>query len=194
MSIIFLAIVLYKKPVIGVPNDYSLAIVAYIVLRHRDCGATYIQWYHIRRQVVSAGQIFPDYPGVYHPKSHKAAGRIRPICRCYWMIRSNHTASKIKSRHRNKFLCAELIILTSVLNIEEFHQNVYGHEHEPIEQLKRRCGTYIEIKPNGIIISRWDNTIRQYIPPAPKKREEVHGEIQNLLPFLTPATLPDDVQ
>lgn len=120
----------------------------------------------------------------------------------------NHTASTIKSRYRNKFLCAELIILTSVLNIEEFHQNIYGHEHEPIEQLKRRCGTYIEIESNGIIISRWDNTIRQYIaptvfkndiisqyiPPAPKKREEVYGEIQNLVPFLTQATLPDDVQ
>ena len=119
----------------------------------------------------------------------------------------NHTASTIKSRYRNKYLDAELIILTSVLSIELFYSNVYGHENEPITQLKRRCGTYIQIFPQSIVISRWDNAameysvpevfkndiVQQYIPPAPKDAETVQAEIKQLLPFLMPDPLPDDV-
>lgn len=118
----------------------------------------------------------------------------------------NHTASTIKSRYRNKFLDADLVILTSVLSMELFYSNVYGHENEPIMQLKRRCGTHIQIFPQSIVISRWDNAtmeysapevfkndiIKQYIAPAPKNTEAVQAEIKNLLPFLTPDKLSDD--
>lgn len=112
----------------------------------------------------------------------------------------NHTASTIKSRYRNKFLDAELVILTSVLDIELFYSNTFKNENEPIEQLKRRCGTYIQIFPKDIFISRWDNAtmqystpvafkndiVSQYIPEAAKDTKEVEAEIHELLPFLTP--------
>lgn len=111
----------------------------------------------------------------------------------------NHTASTIKSRYKNKYLNCELIILTSVLDLDIFYNNVFEREREPITQLKRRCGTYIQMDSDVILISRWDNAKMRYSPPrvfkndilpqyvalAPKSKETVLGEIQQLIPFLT---------
>lgn len=119
----------------------------------------------------------------------------------------NHTASSIKSRYKNKYLNCELIILTSVLDLNTFYNNVFEREREPITQLKRRCGTYIEMYTGAIIISRWDNAtmqysrpqifkndiLAQYVSATPKSEEDVQSEIQQLLPFLTPDTISDEL-
>ena len=119
----------------------------------------------------------------------------------------NHTASSIKSRYKNKYLNCELIILTSVLDLDTFYNNVFEREREPITQLKRRCGTYIEMYKGAIIISRWDNAtmryycpqvykndiLTQYVSAVPKSEETVRSEIQQLLPFLTPDTISDEL-
>ena len=76
-----------------------------------------------------------------------------------------YTASSIKSRYKNKYLNAELIILTSVLPIEEFYHNVFEHENEPITQLKRRCNYYIKMTRHTISIRLWDNLIMRYSEP-----------------------------
>lgn len=120
----------------------------------------------------------------------------------------NHTASLVKSRYRNKFLNAELVILTSVLDLELFYANIYGCQNEPITQLKRRCGTYIQVFPDTIFVSRWDDAAMQYSTPSafkndildglvckkPKAPEEVQQEISNLLPFLTPDEVPKEIR
>lgn len=119
----------------------------------------------------------------------------------------NHTASSIKSRYKNKYLNCELIILTSVLDLDTFYNNVFEREREPITQLKRRCGTYIEMYKGAIIISRWDNAtmryycpqvykndiLTQYVSAVPKSEETVRSEIQQLLPFLTPDTISGEL-
>ena len=119
----------------------------------------------------------------------------------------NHTATSIKSRYKNKYLNCDLIILTSVLDLDTFYNNVFEREREPITQLKRRCGTYIEMFPGDIIISRWDNATMQYSAPLifkndilaqyvtaiPKSVETVQAEVQQLMPFLTPDTISGEL-
>lgn len=77
-----------------------------------------------------------------------------------------HTASSVSSRYKNKYLNADLIILTSVLPIEEFYHNVFEHESEPIEQLKRRCQYYIKMNSKIISIRRWNSLTNSYSAPV----------------------------
>lgn len=108
------------------------------------------------------------------------------------------TQSTIKSRYKNKFLQCDLIILTSVLDIDTFYKNVFSEHEEPITQLKRRCGTYIKMDRNTIEISLWDNkalcyteptrykndVIGKYLPTANKTKEDVKNHVSTLIPFL----------
>lgn len=48
----------------------------------------------------------------------------------------NNTASTVKSRYKNKVLECKLIIVTSVLKIDEFFNGVFKEQKEPIVQLK----------------------------------------------------------
>ena len=88
-----------------------------------------------------------------------------------------HTACSIKSRYKNKYVNCSLIILTSVLKIDEFYHNVFEHEDEPINQLKRRCKFYIKMDYDFIKIREWNDFSMEY------GKERVHiNDI--LLPFL----------
>ena len=108
------------------------------------------------------------------------------------------TASSVNSRYKNKFLNAELIILTSVLPIDEFYHNVFEHENEPITQLKRRCKFYITMSKKTIQIKQWDDVIMRYAEPIEYENfivkqydyekmidtESTKDKIEKLLPFL----------
>lgn len=110
----------------------------------------------------------------------------------------NHTATSVKSRYKNKFVHCELIIITSILDIDTFYTNVFKENEEPITQLKRRCGTYIQMFPDIIYISIWDSKIMQYSTPVlysndiiekyiPEKElssTDIVKKIGTLLPFL----------
>lgn len=88
-----------------------------------------------------------------------------------------HTACSIKSRYKNKYVNCSLIILTSVLKIDEFYHNVFEHEGEPINQLKRRCKFYIKMDYDFIKIREWNDFSMEY------GKERVYiNDI--LLPFL----------
>lgn len=76
------------------------------------------------------------------------------------------TATSVKSRYKNKYLNCELIIITSVLPIEEFYHNVFEHENEPINQLKRRCKVYINVSADLINIRFWDDLNMRYSKPT----------------------------
>ena len=73
-----------------------------------------------------------------------------------------HTACSIKSRYKNKYVNCSLIILTSVLKIDEFYHNVFEHEDEPINQLKRRCKFYIKMDYDFIKIREWNDFSMDY--------------------------------
>lgn len=109
-----------------------------------------------------------------------------------------HTASSIKSRYKNKYLNCRLIILTTVLNIDEFYTNVFAEQKEPVTQLKRRCQTYIKMYPDTILISVWDDktmryinpvsyknpVLNQYIPEKSKEKKDIREHVEELMPFL----------
>jgi len=111
-----------------------------------------------------------------------------------------HTASSVKSRYKNKYLNCDLLILTTVLDIDTFYGNVFENEREPITQLKRRCSTYIQMDKEEIWVQVWDrkamrysepviykNTVLQeYIPENYVTKEDVRAHIGNLIPFLKP--------
>lgn len=109
-----------------------------------------------------------------------------------------NTASSVKSRYKNKYLNCELIILTTVLDIDTFYNNVFSENDEPITQLKRRCGTYIKMDIENIFVSVWDsktmrytnpvayknNLLDEYIPKEKKTGQDVKNHVTNLMPFL----------
>ena len=109
-----------------------------------------------------------------------------------------HTASSVKSRYKNKYLNCRLVILTTVLNIDEFYSNVFAEQKEPVTQLKRRCKTYIKMYRDIILVSVWDdkamnyvnpvaykNTVLdEYIPEKEKDKQDIREHVQELIPFL----------
>lgn len=74
----------------------------------------------------------------------------------------NHTSSTAKSRYYNKILECRLIIITTVINIEDFFKNVFQEQDEPLTQLKRRCSTYLEFTKQEIRVSMYDATLQDY--------------------------------
>lgn len=111
-----------------------------------------------------------------------------------------HTACTVKSRYFNKFVNADLIILTTVLDIDEFYRNVFSEQVEPVTQLKRRCKTYIKLFSDSIYVSVWDskrmaysapvmykNTILdQYVPEKRLTKADVEDHVKEVMPFLEP--------
>lgn len=74
----------------------------------------------------------------------------------------NHTSSTAKSRYYNKILECRLIIITTVINIEDFFKNVFQEQDEPLTQLKRRCSTYFEFTRQEVRVSMYDATLQDY--------------------------------
>lgn len=52
----------------------------------------------------------------------------------------NNTRSKVQSRYFNKVVLADLIVITSILPIEDLYKK-FADQEEPLAQLKRRCKT-----------------------------------------------------
>lgn len=110
----------------------------------------------------------------------------------------NHTASTVKSRYTNKYIHAELIILTTVLDMNTFFSNVFTEGNEPITQLRRRCGTYIKMDLKHIDISIWDDAIssytnhvtyenhlvKTYVSQTQKTATDVYARVESWMPFL----------
>lgn len=67
----------------------------------------------------------------------------------------NHTGSLVKSRYKNKFLECRLVIITSIKTIDQLYA-MFVEQDEPLEQLKRRCGTVITMTKSDIIVDIWD--------------------------------------
>ena len=77
-------------------------------------------------------------------------------------ILDNNTNTLVKSRYYNKVLNCKYIIITSVKEIDEFYQNVFEHEDEPIQQLKRRCKTYMKFDKYTIEIYSYNKNTGKY--------------------------------
>ena len=84
----------------------------------------------------------------------------------------NNTASSVKSRFKNKVLECKLIVITTTLQIDSFFSQVFESETETKVQLMRRCGTYITMTQDKIIM-------RVYNPA--KRKYDTLGELPNMI-------------
>lgn len=75
---------------------------------------------------------------------------------------TNTTASTVKSRYKNKVLECKLIIVTSVLKIDEFFNGVFKEQKEPIVQLKRRCKLHLRFEQDYYYASIFDDKQGDY--------------------------------
>jgi len=75
----------------------------------------------------------------------------------------NHTNSLVKSRYSNKLMNdCKLMILTSVQDIDDLYNNLKENESEPIEQLKRRCQTFVDIDNKWVHIYKYNQDTLEY--------------------------------
>jgi len=88
----------------------------------------------------------------------------------------NNTESKAGARYHGKTLIeCKLIIITSILPINNFFSKLQDNDKETAIQIKRRCKTFIEMSETDIEISRWDSYKRKYV---------YCGKIDNPIPAL----------
>lgn len=78
-------------------------------------------------------------------------------------ITDNHTGSSVKSRYKNKWLECKLMIITSIMPIEEFYTNVFESSSEPLIQFQRRCQTYIIMDNEFMDVYVFDDNNNAYI-------------------------------
>lgn len=116
----------------------------------------------------------------------------------------NHINSSVRSRHHNVSLNCELIIITTVLNIDEFFRQVFENEQEPSIQFKRRIGTYIVMNKHTISIQKWDDvnmcysdrvtyindTLVEFEAEKIANTKTPKEQIEELLPFLSGKEIP----
>ena len=75
----------------------------------------------------------------------------------------NHTASTVKSRHKNKVLECKMIVITTTLDIDNFFNNVFSEERETVIQLKRRCSVMLNFEMDYIHNYIWQSKSREYV-------------------------------
>lgn len=78
----------------------------------------------------------------------------------------NHTSSTVKARYHNKVLECQMIIITTSQDINSFFKNVFADAPENVVQLKRRCKTYLQMSRDEILVSMYDEGLRDYFPVA----------------------------
>lgn len=84
----------------------------------------------------------------------------------------NNSASSVSARYRDRWLEVKLIIITTVLTIEDFH-TAYENPSEPIEQLMRRC-------KEMIMLTKTHKSL--YIYNDSKQSYQLIGEGKNNIP------------
>lgn len=108
-----------------------------------------------------------------------------------------HHASSARSRYHNKTVDnCRLIILTTILDMDSFYNNLFMEQPEPLIQLKRRCKYYIYMDERYIEISEFDEKAMRYGQPRRYKNtvleeimkkastEENNLKLDDLVPFL----------
>lgn len=77
-------------------------------------------------------------------------------------ILDHNTRSSADSRYYNKFLFCNLIIITSILDLDDFYKEIQSKSDEPVKQLHRRCNIYIKMDKNLIRVYQYDKVKNNY--------------------------------
>ena len=84
-------------------------------------------------------------------------------------VLDHNTRTSCSSRFYNKFLFTELIIITSVDDIDTFFSDLNTNKREPVTQLFRRCNLYLKVNDYDIRVYQYDNINKKYQPIAQYK-------------------------
>lgn len=95
----------------------------------------------------------------------------------------NHSNSgSVKSRYHNKTLDCELIIITSILDMEHFFRDLVNCEREPFLQFKRRIGTYVRMDKTKMYIQVWNDLEMKYSAPIIYENDTIlEYEVQKMI-------------
>lgn len=74
----------------------------------------------------------------------------------------NHTGSSASARYRDKWLEVQVIIITTVLPIEDFYR-MMRERSEPIQQLRRRCRTMIRLSRHTMDLYVYRSDTQNYM-------------------------------
>lgn len=77
----------------------------------------------------------------------------------------NHTMSSASARYHDRWVDAKLIIITTVLEIEDFFRRI-GCRDEPIRQLKRRCRIMIRLTSEKMELYSYRESSGEYMQIA----------------------------
>lgn len=73
----------------------------------------------------------------------------------------NNSNSSVSARYHDRWLEVKLIIITTVLPIQHFHEQ-YNNPSEPVEQLVRRCTTTIDLSLTEMCVYSYEPQKRAY--------------------------------
>ena len=77
----------------------------------------------------------------------------------------NNSASSASARYHDKWLEVQYIIITTVLDIEDFFRGIQD-KSEPVHQLKRRCKTMIRLTANQMELYSYRSSTHEYMQIA----------------------------
>lgn len=108
----------------------------------------------------------------------------------------NNSSTSVKSRYRNPYVNCDLIIITTVLDIDTFYRNVFSEEQESSIQFKRRCEVHVRVTDKYIFVSYWNSKEKKYSEEVVMKNDliekfveeqtskTVDDKIDEYMPFL----------
>lgn len=77
----------------------------------------------------------------------------------------NHTASSASARYHDKWVDAQVIIITTIFEIDDFYKAICKKD-EPIKQLKRRCRTMIRLTEEKMELYAYRESTGEYMQIA----------------------------
>lgn len=99
----------------------------------------------------------------------------------------NNSNSSVSARYHDRWLEVKLIIVTTVLPIQRFHE-LYCNPSEPVEQLMRRCTTAIDLSISEMCVCSYEPKKREYRligkgrnPILPQYRQDVQDKKSRLV-------------
>lgn len=77
-------------------------------------------------------------------------------------LTDNYYGSTVKSRYSNKVLECKLLIITTIVDVDQFYSAVFKEQEEPIKQLKRRCTQKYKLTNDFIYAFAYDDDLGDY--------------------------------
>lgn len=74
----------------------------------------------------------------------------------------HNTVTTGSARYKNPFMNVKLIVMTSILSIDDFYKKIHDDNGEPVKQLHRRIDALLEVNDKVVSVSVYDETKNSY--------------------------------